>query len=188
MENHEITTAAAGFLEKLRESGLRVTPQRETLFKIFAESLDQPTTVQDLWTKTREFDPSIGIATVYRTINLLGEMGLLNVLYLNEGEFRLEMPKEKLSLTAFCRHCGSLFPLSGGEEKKALLEEWLAESGLELLPQSLSIAGLCGGCRELLQKEDAPPARGGPFGRLGQCRGRRCRKGRGGGSSADTSS
>ena len=188
MKNYETTTAAAGFLEKLRESGLRVTPQRETLFKVFAESLGEPTTVQDLWTKTREFDSSIGIATVYRTINLLGEMGLLNVLYLNEGEFRLEMPKQKLSLTAFCRHCGNLFPLSGGEEKKALLEKWLADSGLELLPQSLSIAGLCGECRKILRADDAAPAAGGPFGRLGQCRGRRCRQGRRGGSSEDAPS
>ncbi len=178
MEKHETITAAAGFLEKLRESGLRVTPQRETLFRIFAESLGEPITVQDIWAKTRDVDPSIGIATVYRTINLLGEMGLLNVLYLNEGEFRLEMPKQKLSLTAFCRHCGALFPLAGDEEKKTLLEEWLAESGLELLPQSLSIAGLCGECREILRKDDTAPAAGGPFGRLGQCRGRRCRKGR----------
>ena len=188
MEKHETITAAAGFLEKLRESGLRVTPQRETLFRIFAESLGEPTTVQDIWARTRDVDPSIGIATVYRTINLLGEMGLLNVLYLNEGEFRLEMPKQKLSLTAFCRHCGSLFPISDGEEKKALLEEWLAESGLELLPQSISIAGLCVECRELLRKEDAAPVAGGPFGRLGQCRGRRCRKGRRGGSSVDAQS
>ncbi len=188
MKERETITTAAGFLEKLKESSLRVTPQRATLFKVFAESLGEPTTVQDLWTKTREFDPSIGIATVYRTINLLGEMGLLNVLYLNEGEFRLEMPKQKLSLTAFCRHCGSLFPLSDGEEKKVLLEKWLAESGLELLPQSLSIAGLCGECRDVLKADDAVPSAGGPFGRLGKCRGRRCRQGRRGGSSADAPS
>lgn len=178
MEERRSDAAAAGFLEKLKDRGLRLTAQREVLFRVIAESLEVPSTVQDIWTKTRDLDPSIGIATVYRTINLLGEMGLVNVIYLNEGEFRLEMPERKLHVSAFCRHCGTLFPLEEKEKKQVLLEQWLEEAGLELLPQSLTIAGLCGRCREELKDENARPAEQGPFGRSGHCPRRRRFRGR----------
>ncbi len=111
MDEQQHETAVTGFLEKLKNRGLRLTAQREVLFRVIAENIGIPSTVQDIWGKTRDLDPSIGIATVYRTINLLAEMGVVNVIYLNEGQFRLEMPEQKLHVSAFCRHCGSLFPL-----------------------------------------------------------------------------
>ncbi|MDD2454554.1 MAG: Fur family transcriptional regulator [Synergistaceae bacterium] len=173
MDELKHDTAVAGFLEKLKDRGLRLTAQREVLFRIIAENLGIPSTVQDIWGKTRALDPSIGIATVYRTINLLAEMGMVNVIYLNEGQFRLEMPEQKLHISAFCRHCGSLFPLGGEQEKQETLEQWILETGVELLPQSIAIAGLCEKCREDLKDENASPADQGPFGRPGHCPRRR---------------
>lgn len=169
MAGNEYSNAAAGFLEKLKDKGLRLTAQREVLFRVIAGNLGMPSTVQDIWGKTRDIDPSIGIATVYRTINLLAEMGLVNVIYLNEGQFRLEIPGIKIHVSAFCRHCGSLFPLGDEEKKQEILEEWLSDLGMELLPQSIAIAGLCAKCREELKDENASPAGQGPFGRQGNC-------------------
>ncbi len=85
MDEQQHESAVTGFLEKLKGRGLRLTAQREVLFRVIAENLGVPSTVQDIWGKTRYLDPSIGIATVYRTINLLAEMGVVNVIYLNEG-------------------------------------------------------------------------------------------------------
>ena len=94
-------------------------------FRVIAEDLGNPTSVQNIWDRTREVDPSIGIATIYRTLNLLGEMGVVNIIYLSDGEFRLDVPLQKIHVTAFCRHCGALFLLGGEEEKQDLLESWL---------------------------------------------------------------
>jgi hypothetical protein len=47
------------------------------------------------------------------------------------------------------------------------------ETGVELLPQSIAIAGLCEKCREDLKDENASPADQGPFGRPGHCPRRR---------------
>jgi Fur family ferric uptake transcriptional regulator len=180
MDEQQHETAVTGFLEKLKNRGLRLTAQREVLFRVIAENIGIPSTVQDIWGKTRDLDPSIGIATVYRTINLLAEMGMVNVIYLNEGQFRLEMPEQKLHVSAFCRHCGSLFPLGGEDRKQETLEQWLGDTGMELLPQSIAIAGLCAKCREELKDENASPADQGPFGRSGHCpRRRRFRGGQG---------
>ncbi|MDI9369817.1 MAG: transcriptional repressor [Synergistaceae bacterium] len=158
------------FMRKLRDRGLRLTAQRETLFHIIAEFLGKTTSVQDIWERTREADPSIGIATIYRTLNLLGEMGMVNIIYLNDGEFRLDVPKQKIHLTAFCRVCGEVFQLDGEQEKQQTLERWLSEAGLELLPQSMALSGLCEKCAN---EEDQRME--GPRGRRGACHGRRCR-------------
>ena len=164
------------FLEKLKDRGLRLTAQRETLFRIIAEDLGNPTSVQNIWDRTREVDPLIGIATIYRTLNLLGEMGVVNIIYLNDGEFRLDVPLQKIHVAAYCRHCGELFPLGRDEEKQCVLEKWLEETGLELLPQSFSIAGLCSDCREVLKSADALPAGEESTGRRDSCFRRRCRR------------
>ncbi|PKN46925.1 MAG: transcriptional repressor [Deltaproteobacteria bacterium HGW-Deltaproteobacteria-20] len=164
------------FLEKLKDRGLRLTAQRETLFRVIAEDLGNPTSVQNIWDRTREVDPSIGIATIYRTLNLLGEMGVVNIIYLSDGEFRLDIPLQKIHLTAFCRHCGALFPLPAEDEKQHTLEKWLEGTGLELLPQSVAVAGLCTECREALKSPDALPARRGPLGQQGPCLRRHCRR------------
>jgi Fur family ferric uptake transcriptional regulator len=177
MTNEARTDEMIGaFLEKLKSRGLRLTAQRETLFRIIAENLGNPTSVQNIWDRTREVDPSIGIATIYRTLNLLGEMGVVNIIYLSDGEFRLDVPLQKIHVTAFCRHCGALFPLGGEDEKQGVLESWLEETGLELLPQSVAVAGLCTECREALKSPDALPARRGPVGQQGPCLRRRCRR------------
>lgn len=183
MNEQEHMERAARFLENLRARGLRLTAQRENLFKVVAGSLGEPTTVQEIWRKAAALDPSVGIATVYRTLNLAADMGLVNVIYLSEGRFTLETPMEKLLLMVFCRGCNASFPLENQEEKQAVVEGWLAEEGVELLPQSIAIAGLCEKCRE----EGSPPAEPfgpGPWGGRGRCaQRRRFRGGMGGGGS-----
>ena len=178
MDDQQNVERAARFLENLRARGLRLTAQRENLFRVVAGSLGEPTTVQEIWQKAAALDPSVGIATVYRTINLLADMGLVNIIYLNEGRFTLETPAEKLRLTVFCSGCNSSLPLEDQEGKQAVVERWLAEAGVELLPQSIAIAGLCEKCRE----ERAAPTGRGPWRGRGRCAGgRRFRGGMGGG-------
>jgi len=161
------------FIRELRERGLRLTAQREILLRVIAGHLGRTTSVQEIWERTREEDPYIGIATVYRTLNLLGEMGVVNVIYLGEGEFRLELPKRRTHVTAYCRACGSSFQLDDEEGKRLELERWLAEAGLEPLPQSIALAGLCERCR---QSGAEPDTRQGFGPRKGNCPGGRCRR------------
>ena len=98
---------------------------------------------------------------------------MVNVIYLGEGDFRLELPKRRTHVTAYCRACGSSFQLDDEEGKRLELERWLAEAGLEPLPQSIALAGLCERCR---QSGAEPDARQGFAPRKGNCPGGRCRR------------
>lgn len=63
-------------LEKCAEAGLKMTEQRRAILKILEESEDHPS-VETVCERARKLDSSISVATVYRTLGLLSELGLV---------------------------------------------------------------------------------------------------------------
>ncbi len=63
-------------LQKCTEAGLKITDQRKVILKVLEESEDHPS-VETLCERARQVDSSISIATVYRTLGLLNELGLV---------------------------------------------------------------------------------------------------------------
>ena len=63
------------FRDFLKVNNLRQTPQRETILEIFLK-MEGHVLPEDLFKKVREIDPSIGMATTYRTLSLLVQSGL----------------------------------------------------------------------------------------------------------------
>lgn len=63
-------------LQKCIDAGLKITEQRKTILKVLEESQDHPS-VDVVCARAKEIDPSVSIATVYRTLGLLDELGLV---------------------------------------------------------------------------------------------------------------
>lgn len=63
-------------IRKLKEHGYRITKQRKMLLRIILS--DQRSSCKEIYYKAAERDPSIGPATVYRMINTLEEIGVIN--------------------------------------------------------------------------------------------------------------
>lgn len=63
-------------LRKLEASGLRMTVQRRHIIDILTNS--QCTSPKELWYEARQFVPDLGIATVYRLINRLEQIGVIS--------------------------------------------------------------------------------------------------------------
>ena len=63
-------------LRKLEQSGLRMTVQRRYIIDILMKN--QFTSPKELWYEAKEFVPDLGIATVYRLINRLEQIGVLS--------------------------------------------------------------------------------------------------------------
>lgn len=58
------------------EKGLKVTGQRRTVLTVLQESADHPS-VEQVYERARALNPSISMATVYRTLNLFAEFGIV---------------------------------------------------------------------------------------------------------------
>lgn len=82
-------------IEKLCiEKGLRMTGQRRTIARVLSESHDHPD-AEELHRRAAAIDPHISIATVYRTVRLLEEAGILERHDFRDGRARFEeMPDE----------------------------------------------------------------------------------------------
>ena len=76
-------------LERLEEKGLRLTDQRRVIAEVLSESTDHPD-VEELYARAAERDGRISLATVYRTVKLFEEAGLLDKLEFGDGRARYE--------------------------------------------------------------------------------------------------
>ncbi|MBT4996835.1 MAG: transcriptional repressor, partial [Hellea sp.] len=61
---------------KCTESGLRMTDQRKVIAKVLSEANDHPD-AEDLYSRASTIDPKISLATVYRTVRLFSEAGII---------------------------------------------------------------------------------------------------------------
>ncbi|MFT6089133.1 MAG: Fur family ferric uptake transcriptional regulator [Akkermansiaceae bacterium] len=78
------------YRQMLRDAGLRVTPQRASIITILSETDDHPN-VEELYEKTRALDDTVSVATVYRTMSVLENAGLVRKLVMDDAPARYEM-------------------------------------------------------------------------------------------------
>ena len=76
-------------IQRCRQSGLRMTEQRRTVAQVLETSQDHPD-VEELYARASKLDPRISIATVYRSVKLFEESGILEKLEFGDGRARYE--------------------------------------------------------------------------------------------------
>ncbi|MEM0937789.1 MAG: Fur family transcriptional regulator [Pseudomonadota bacterium] len=76
-------------LDRLEAKGLRLTEQRRVIAEVLDESHDHPD-VEELYSRATTRDERISLATVYRTVKLFEEAGLLDKLEFGDGRARYE--------------------------------------------------------------------------------------------------
>jgi Fur family ferric uptake transcriptional regulator len=76
-----------------QQRGLRITEQRRVIAKVLSESTDHPD-VDQLHARASAIDPGISIATVYRTVRLFEEAGILDRHDFGDGRARYEAAPE----------------------------------------------------------------------------------------------
>ena len=81
--------------ENLKQKGYKLTPQRRSIVDIIIENEGKHLTAEEIYDKVKRDCPEIGLATVYRTILLLEELGVISRLDLNDGCSRYEIVHSK---------------------------------------------------------------------------------------------
>ena len=132
---------AASRLENVcQERGLKMTEQRRVIAKVLSESSDHPD-VELLHKRALVIDPRISIATVYRTVKLFEEAGILERHEFRDGRSRYEEISE--------RHHDHLIDLQSGEvlefydEEIEQLKSKIAQRlGYKLVDHRLELYGI----------------------------------------------
>jgi len=130
----------------LKEQGHRITPQRLAILKILASSEDHPE-VEWVHQEIRPDFPTTSLATVYKTISLLKELGQVLELGFADRGSRYDGNKPYPHPHLICTRCGAVAdPEFPAMENLAL--EMANRSGYEINNHRLDFFGLCPKCKD----------------------------------------
>ncbi len=91
--------------EGFRARGLRVTPQRQAIFRLLQGDVTHPT-VETLYERARTDMPTISLKTVYQTVHDLESMGEVELIHLGTGSVRVDPNVESAHHHLICTVCG----------------------------------------------------------------------------------
>lgn len=128
-------------LEQLCEQlGMRMTDQRRVIARVLSASDDHPD-VEELHRRSVAVDPRISIATVYRTVRMFEENGILSRLDLGDGRARYEEMPESHHDHLIDTRSGKIIEFND-PELEALQEKIAARLGYKLVDHRLELFGV----------------------------------------------
>lgn len=90
---------------RFRARGLRVTPQRQVIFRLLEGNVEHPT-VEALYEAARAEMPTISLKTVYQTVHDLEHLGEVHLLDVGTGSVRVDPNVERPHHHVICTRCG----------------------------------------------------------------------------------
>lgn len=130
--------------EELRARGYRVTPQRQLVLEAVKEL--EHATPEAICARVRETARGVNISTVYRTLELLEELGMVTHTHLGHGAPTYHLAAEADHVHLVCRDCGSI-----QEVQPSLVEGMVTtlqhELGFQTDVHHLTVFGLCRECK-----------------------------------------
>jgi len=135
------------FRSIIRENKLKYTSQREAILKTLYDN-PKHFTSEKLYLKVKENYPelNIGIATVYRTLSLLEESGLVSSISLGIQGKKFEIANKPHHDHIICTRCGKIVEFEN-DEVEALQEKIANESGFVLTDHMMQLYGICKKCQ-----------------------------------------
>jgi len=136
----------AGIPDRLRARGLRWTPQRRVLIEVLSQT-DGHVTGAELVERCRALDPGTIPSTVYRTLDVLEDLGVISHSHGASGHEEFHVLPDEEHGHLYCRRCGGAWELSSTDPGVvAAVDAFRARRGFELDLSHISLTGVCGAC------------------------------------------
>ena len=140
------------FKKLLKEKGLKVTRQRLVVLEVLAGNPEEHLTTEEIYERVKAENPDIGLATVYRTVQLLLELELIDRINLDDGFVRYEMGDTQKEghhrhHHLICLHCGKVSAFQK-DMLEALETGVQAALGFQVTDHEVKLYGICKDCSE----------------------------------------
>lgn len=137
-------------IENLRKQGHRLTPQREMILAVICER-DCHLTADEILQRVRKRYPYINKSAVYRTLDLLARLGLVNPTDFGQGRVEYEIHRHPHHHHLLCRNCRQMVEVD--ERIFASLEKSLrTDYGFIADLDHFAIFGLCRKCQKTVKQ------------------------------------
>ena len=142
----DIETRLDHVLSKLKDRGQRITPQRMAILRILTRSEGHPS-VEEIYSVVVKDFPTTSLATVYKTITLLKELGEVLELEFSQGSNRYDGIKPFPHPHVFCTRCKRIVD-PDLESLSAMTAEVSEQTGFKVVNHRLDFYGLCPKCQK----------------------------------------
>ncbi|MDD2494849.1 MAG: Fur family transcriptional regulator [Tissierellia bacterium] len=132
-------------------NGFKMTNQRRVVFEILAENSNEHLSPEEIYELIKDKYPEMGLATIYRTLQIFEEIGLVYKLNFDDGCYRYELFSSEDNVHQhhhlICNNCGKIIEVK--EDLMNSLEEMIEKQyNFEIKNHMVKFTGICNQCRE----------------------------------------
>jgi Fur family ferric uptake transcriptional regulator len=134
-----------GVVQQLSQAGYRITQPRRAVIRALLDDggYSSPTEVHE---RAKVYCPTVGLVTVYRTLDLLSEMGFVRRIHADQGCHGYASASHGHRHHLVCRHCGATVEFEGCD-LSPFLARVSQETGFKIEDHLLELVGVCSACR-----------------------------------------
>jgi len=135
--------------KQLHESGFKLTPQRETTLLVLLENEKDHLSAEEIFFFVKQKNSDIGLATVYRTLDILVDLKIVDKISFDDGVARYDLRKEgakHFHHHLLCLECGNIEEIN--EDLLGNVEE-IVEKNFHFVVKDhrLTFHGICQNCQ-----------------------------------------
>lgn len=136
--------------KRIREHKYKFTTQRQIILQAFLSSKENHLSAEDIYEMVRGENPDIGLATVYRSLELFTSLDLVKKLDFGDGRSRYELNDHNLSHShhnLICLGCGRVIEFTSdfAEEIRSRIKK---KNGFNIVDYQLKFYGYCKDCQK----------------------------------------
>ncbi len=139
---------------KLQERQHKMTPQRQTVLQIFLDHPGEHLSAEDVHGILRSNQLEIGLATVYRSLELLSDLGILQKMEFGDGCSRYEVnttgPSSHHHHHLICTKCGKVIEFED-DLLENLEQDIMEKSGFNITDHQVKFFGYCKECQDSIE-------------------------------------
>ena len=135
--------------ELLRKKGFKVTPQRLAIYNALCNTKAHPN-AEMIFNKLQPYYPTMSLATIYKTVDILHEIGLINILNVGEDSFRYDANTSSHAHIC-CTGCGRVDDIMIDFAK--CVEEVASQSSYDVHRHQFYFYGTCAECKAKLNSK-----------------------------------
>ncbi|MGO4888302.1 Fur family transcriptional regulator [Anaerobacillus sp. MEB173] len=142
--------------KQLHSQSYKLTPQREATVRVLLEHEEDHLSAEDVYLLVKEKAPEIGLATVYRTLELLNELKVVDKINFGDGVSRYDLRQEGAAHFhhhLVCIECGSVDEIQEdllGDVEMIVERDW----NFQIKDHRLTFHGICHRCQDKEEKNE----------------------------------
>jgi len=140
-----MSESATNWLAQLQSTGCRLTGARRAVVEVM-ESAQRAMTPVEVYDAARMHDPHLGLVTVYRTLEKLEELGLIQRVHQEQGCQSFLRAGQGHQHILMCERCGKAV-LFEGDDLNDLFARIGRQTGFDIREHWLQVSGICADCR-----------------------------------------